>query len=110
MGALRIPARGLAVVAVGLAALAPGTPALSSQALAPDLGCMNCHGDPPRKQAPTFAALALQYAPARDDAARQAKLAEKLRQGSIFSHIDAHERLSPETAARLVRWIAEGAQ
>ena len=45
MGALRIPARGLAVVAVGLAALAPGTPALSSQALAADLGCMNCHGE-----------------------------------------------------------------
>lgn len=95
-----------------LATLAPVLPALSAQAdmqLAYDRGCYNCHGDPPKKKAPTFAKLAADYARYRDDAGEQARLAEKLRTGSIFGHIDAHERLSADDAARLVRWIAQGA-
>lgn len=85
------------------------TPALASQQLAFDQGCYNCHGNPPKKKAPTFAQLAATYAKARDDSKALQKLADKLRDGSIFSHIDAHERLSPEVALQLVRWISEGA-
>jgi cytochrome c len=97
------------LLSLALAASA-GHPALASQQLASDLGCYNCHGNPPKKKAPTFAALATLYAKARDDDAAQSRLAEKLRDGSIFSHIDAHERLSPEVARQLVRWISDGAR
>ena len=92
---------------LALAALA-GAAHADSQ-LAYDKGCFNCHGDPPRKKTPTFAQLATGYAPVRDDAAALARLAEKLRAGTIFGHIDAHERLSEADALRLVRWIADGA-
>jgi cytochrome c len=74
------------------------------------MGCYNCHGNPPKKKAPTFAQLATDYAKARDDDRALQKLADKLRDGSILSHIDAHERLSPEAALQLVRWISEGAR
>jgi cytochrome c len=96
------------LLAVALAA-SPLTPALASQQLAFDQGCYNCHGNPPKKKAPSFAQLAASYAKARDDAQALQKLADKLRDGSIFSHIDAHERLSPEVALQLVRWISAGA-
>lgn len=96
------------MLAIALA-LVPLTPAVASQQLASDLGCYNCHGNPPKKKAPTFAQLAADYARSRDDAKAQGQLADKLRDGSIFSHIDAHERLSPEVARQLVRWIGEGA-
>lgn len=100
----------LVAVAVCIAGSALAAPASADQALAADFGCYSCHGNPPRQDAPSFASLAKQYAPARNDAALQAKLAEKLRYASIFGHVEAHERLSPESALRLVRWIAEGAQ
>lgn len=100
----------VSTVSLCLLAAAFSLPVPASPALAADKGCYNCHGNPPRKQAPTFAKLAEQYAPARDDPARLAQLADKLRDGPIFGHIDAHERLSPEVALQLVRWIAEGAQ
>ncbi len=91
-------------------AIGTGQPALASQQLASDLGCFNCHGNPPKKKAPTFAALAASYAKARGDDGAQSRLADQLRDGSIFSHIDAHERLSPEKAQQLVRWISDGAR
>jgi cytochrome c len=96
------------LLALGLAG-SPSMPADASPQLASDLGCYNCHGNPPRKKAPTFAQLAADYAKARDDERALRRLADKLRDGSIFSHIDAHERLSPEVALQLVRWISEGA-
>ena len=37
------------------------------------------------------------------------KLADKLREGSLFGHIAAHERLSAEDAERLVQWLVDGA-
>lgn len=104
------PSRIAGVLAVCALAVAVPAAALASQALASDLGCYNCHGNPPRKKAPTFAELARTYASAAHDAAAQRKLAEHLRDGPIFGHIDAHERLSPEVAAQLVRWISEGAR
>lgn len=99
----------LRMMAVTLAGLALN-PAMASQQLAADLGCYNCHGTPPKGKAPTFPQLAERYARSRADAKAQDQLADKLRDGSIFSHIDAHERLSPEVAGQLIRWISEGAQ
>ncbi len=110
LAARSIACKRLAVAAAGIALSVFGSAAWANQTLAADLGCYSCHGNPPRGDAPSFAALAKQYAPARNDAALQAKLADKLRYASIFRHVEAHERLSPESAARLVRWIAEGAQ
>ena len=80
----------------------------SGAQLAADKGCYNCHGDPPKKKAPTFAALAKDYARYRNQPEQEAALAEKLRTGSFFGHIDAHERLSADTALALVRWIIRG--
>ena len=97
------------MVALWMAALVLN-PARASEQIALDHGCFNCHGTPPRGKAPTFPQLAERYASSRGDAKAQEKLAGKLRDGSIFSHIDAHERLSPELAAQLIRWISEGAQ
>lgn len=93
----------------GLAAplLLLATASASSQ-LALDKGCYTCHGNPPRKNAPTFAELASRYAKHRGNASAENALVEKLRQGIFLGHIDAHERLSQEDAQRLVRWIIEG--
>jgi cytochrome c551/c552 len=78
--------------------------------LAFDQGCQNCHGSPPRKSAPTFEQLATRYAryQGQPDAVRVQ--AGKLREGSFLNHIAAHERLSPEDAEALVRWLIEGAK
>ena len=97
----------LACVAVVLAASA-AAPAYADMQLAADKGCYNCHGDPPKKKAPTFAQLAADYAKYGSDEAALHQLADKLRSGSIFSHADAHERLNDADALRLVRWIASG--
>lgn len=99
----------LAVLALSMAGFQLN-PAAAGEQLASDLGCYNCHGNPPKGKAPTFAQLAERYAKLRGDAKTQDKLADELRDGSIFSHIDAHERLSPEVAGQLIRWISEGAQ
>lgn len=97
------------VLALAALAAAP-LPALASQALASDKGCYNCHGNPPRKSAPTFAQLASELAKARGNSRALQKAADRLRSGSILSHIAAHERLSAEEALALVRWISEGAR
>jgi len=91
------------------AAAAPSDAHLADGQLAVDKGCYNCHGTPPRGKAPTFPRLAADYARQRNDPAAQARLADRLRDGSIFGHVDAHERLTPEEARRLVRWLADGA-
>lgn len=101
-----------ALVAATLAcALLPASAQSNVQSgaqLASDQGCYNCHGDPPKKKAPTFAALSKDYAQYRGHPEQEAALAEKLRTGSIFGHIDVHERLSADTALALVRWIISG--
>lgn len=82
--------------------------AQSDQSLAMDKGCYNCHGQPPRKKAPTIAALAQRLGELRTQPDAAHRLADKLRQGSFLGHIDAHERLSHEEAERLVRWLING--
>ena len=82
-------------------------PASASSQLALDKGCYKCHGNPPKKNAPTFAELAVRYAKHRGNASAESALVEKLRRGTFLGHIDAHERLSQEDAQRLVRWIID---
>jgi cytochrome c len=93
------------------ASLLPAAHAAESGAqLATDKGCINCHSNlTPKKKAPTFKQLAADYAPLRDRPDALHERAEKLRSGSIFGHIDAHERLSADDAQQLVRWLADGA-
>jgi cytochrome c len=100
-----------AIAAVTALAVVTGTArATTADAqFACDKGCYNCHGDPPKRNAPTFSQLAADYARHRDDAVAQARLADGLRAGSLFGGIDAHERLGAADALRLVRWITEGA-
>jgi cytochrome c len=85
-------------------------PAQASPQLALDKGCYSCHGEPPRRNVPSMAQLAADYAryPGQADAPRE--LADKLRAGGLFAHIAAHERLSPEDCETLMRWIIEGAK
>jgi cytochrome c551/c552 len=86
---------------------------LAGQAAAPsavDMGCYNCHGAYPRGEAPHFPQIAARYAERKPDAATEQRLADKLRQGEWLEHIDAHERLSPETARALIHWLVEGAK
>jgi cytochrome c len=94
-----------------VAGLLPAARAAQTGAqLATDKGCVNCHSNlAPKKKAPTFKQLAADYAPLRERPDVLRERAEKLRSGSIFGHIDAHERLSAEDAQQLVRWLADGA-
>ena len=79
--------------------------------LAADQGCYNCHGEPPRSNVPSLRELAARYAVHRGrlDAAAEKELVDRLRHGSRFSHVAAHQRLTEEQAQQLVRWLVEGA-
>lgn len=85
-------------------------PAQASAQLALDRGCYSCHGEPPRRNVPSMAQLAADYARYRGQADAPRELADKLRAGGLFAHIAAHERLSPEDCETLMRWIIEGAK
>ena len=78
--------------------------------LAMEKGCFNCHGNPPRKNAPPFTALAQDYARYQGQPDREIKLANHLRQARVFGGIEARERLSDDSARLLVRWIIQGAK
>lgn len=84
--------------------------AQSSSALALDKGCYSCHGNPPRKNAPTFERLAADYAKYQGQTEATIALAEKLHKEHVFGGIKAHEQLTPENALQLVRWIIDGAK
>lgn len=78
--------------------------------LALEKGCYGCHGEPPRRSAPPFADLAADYARYHGQADAPRKLADKLREGGLFGHIAAHERISPHECELLMRWIIDGAR
>jgi cytochrome c len=92
--------------------LALGAPLVSqaSAALASEMGCYNCHGQPPRGDAPTLEGLAAKYRQRQGDAQAQQHAVDELLRGEPLRHIPAHERLSPETARLLVRWLFDGAK
>ncbi len=101
-----MPRRLTFLLLLSLAAL----PAQASSQLALDKGCYNCHGEPPRRNAPGMAQLAADYARYRGQADAPRRLADKLREGGLFAHIAAHERLSQDECEALMRWIIEGAK
>lgn len=82
----------------------------ASAQLALDKGCYSCHGEPPRRNAPSMAQLAADYARYRGQPDAPRKLADQLREGSLFAHIAAHERLSAEECEALMRWLIDGAR
>lgn len=84
--------------------------AQASAQLALDKGCYTCHGNPPMKNAPTFEQLAASYAQYQGQSDAAVRLASKLHQDYVFGGINAHERLTQESALALVRWIIEGAR
>lgn len=94
--------------AVAMALAAAPLAAQTARQMAADRGCHNCHGEPGRSNVRTFAQLAAAYAPLRSQPDAQQKALERMHHGSMFSHIAAHERLSEEDAAALVRWLFEG--
>lgn len=104
-----MPPRLLTPLALALAC-ALLSPAQASPQLALDKGCYSCHGEPPRRGAPTFSELATRYARYRGQADAAQRLADKLHEGSLFGHIAAHERVSDEECVALMRWIIDGAR
>jgi cytochrome c len=92
-------------IVVGLPAISM---AQSASLLALDKGCFTCHGSSPRKNAPSFDQLAKDFAKYQGQTAAATELAEKLCEKHMFGGIKAHEQLTPENAAILVRWIIDG--
>lgn len=93
-----------------LATAAAAQPAAgdADRQFAADKGCFACHGNPPRRNVRSFAEIAGEYARHREQPGADKELAARLRAGSLFSHIAAHERLTEDEAARLVRWLIAG--
>jgi hypothetical protein len=46
----------------------------------------------------------------KGDPAAEQKFVDKYRVGEAFEHIEAHGRITPETARTLIHWLAEGAK
>ncbi len=92
-----------------LALALSAAPCWSSQQLASDMACYNCHSIAARGAAPTMARLAQHAAKLRGNDAAIQQAAERLRAKSLLHPIATHERLSPETAETLMRWLSEGA-
>lgn len=84
--------------------------AVANSKLALDRGCINCHGEPPRRGVPSLAQLAESYPRYQGQNEAAHKLAGKLREGGMFGHIAAHERLSEEDAEALMQWLIDGAK
>lgn len=91
-------------------ALLSALAAQASPQLALEKGCYSCHGEPPRRGVPSMAQLAADYARYRGDGDAPRRLADKLREGTLFGHIAAHERVSPQECEALMRWLIEGAR
>jgi len=84
--------------------------AQASAALAVEHGCINCHGLYLRDEAPNFERTSSRLAKYKGDAVAEQKFVESFRTGQMFGHIDAHERLSAESAKALIHWLVEGAR
>ena len=94
-----------ASLAVGLARAQ-----VAAAPMAADTGCYNCHGEPARRNVPSFRQIVADYARYRGRPEAEKDLIDKLHHGGLFSHVAAHERLQEDEAARLVHWLVEGGQ
>lgn len=83
--------------------------AQAQESLALEKGCYTCHGNPPKKNAPTFQQLATAYVKYQSQPDAAARLAKELTKGHIFGGINAHETLTQESALLLIHWIIAGA-
>jgi cytochrome c len=84
--------------------------ALANPQMAVEMGCYNCHGAQLRADAPSFERLSEKFSKHKGDLAEERRHAEKLREGEFLQHFTAHQQLSPESAQKLVHWLAEGAK
>jgi cytochrome c len=91
-----------------LAALACPPAARASAALALEKGCYSCHGSVLRGEAPSFERLSSRLSKYRGDAAAEPKFVDSFLAGEPLERIDAHERLTPESARLLIHWLIEG--
>jgi cytochrome c len=82
--------------------------AQASSQLASDKGCYNCHGANLRGDAPSFERLASNLSRYQGDLTAEQKFVDKYLAGKMFEHVEAHERLSPESAKALVHWLVKG--
>ncbi len=101
---LRAPLTLAVLLGSGLAAAqALPPPAL---ALAQKAGCMACHGMVHKQVGPGFAQIAARY---RGDAEAPARLAGKIRNGSVGAWgrviMPRHPQLSEADALALARWV-----
>jgi cytochrome c551/c552 len=80
----------------------------ASPQLALEYGCFSCHGANQRGEAPSFERLAGKLVKYKGNATELADKVSRYRAGKALEHVDAHERLSPETATVLLRWLSEG--
>ncbi len=76
--------------------------------MAADKGCYNCHGEPPRRGVRSSTEIAKAYQAYANQPAAEKQAVDRMHHGSLFSHVAAHERLSDDEAAALVRWLVEG--
>jgi len=108
----RRPLRPFAALALaaGLCAPALAEDLPAGAALAVEMGCFNCHGKGPRRDAPGFPELAAEFARHRGDPQAAARIGAELREGEPFhARIVAHEQMSAGTATKLMQWIIDGA-
>lgn len=92
------------------AALFSALAAQASSQLAADKGCYACHGAYRRADAPTLDSLSRRLGRLKGDPAAEQDFVEKYSRGEFLEHIDAHERISRESASRLIHWLVEGAK
>ena len=85
-----------------------GGSAQADRQLANRNGCMSCHADT-EFDAPTWPELAADYGQFQGQPDAASIQGEKLRRGTFFTKIKAHQKLTPTTATDLMQWIIDGA-
>jgi len=95
----------LLAAAMPLAAAAEGTPP-DIAALTGHYACLSCHGMVHKQVGPGFAQIAERY---RSDAEAPARLADRLRNGSVGAWgrviMPRQPRMTSEESLRLARWV-----
>lgn len=82
--------------------------AQANRELASSNGCMGCHAET-KFDGPPWPELARKYKKFQGQADGAQIEGEKLRKGSLFKKVKAHQKLSPATATELMQWIIDGA-
>lgn len=103
---LRVHGRLVALAATLAAFSLPAMAQVAPEALARKNGCMACHGLVHKQVGPGFAQIAQRY---RKDADAPARLAEKIRDGSVGTWgrviMPRQTQVSPADAQALAHWV-----